>query len=81
MAFGRKSWKTGCKHRAVIPNSLRGISPSFWPAGDGTMHYDGLCDYCKKEVWRHARPDEDPPWQLATEPCDCPQVREAGSGA
>jgi hypothetical protein len=61
-----------CKHLAVIPNSLRGISPSFWPASDGQMHFDGLCNYCKKEVWRHAAPDEDPQWRLRTEDCLCP---------
>jgi len=61
-----------CKHLAVIPNFLRGISPSFWPASDGNTHFDGLCDYCKKDVWRHSRPDEDPPWRLVTEECSCP---------
>jgi hypothetical protein len=36
------------------------------------MHFDGLCDYCKKDVWRHANPDEDPKWRLTTESCSCP---------
>jgi hypothetical protein len=79
MAFGRKNLRTACRHRAVIPNSLRGISPSFWPASDGQMHFDGLCDYCKQDVWRHARPDEDPAWRLFSDPCDCPQLQELDS--
>ncbi len=44
-----------CRHEIVIPNSLRGISPSYWPAGDGRMHFDGLCQECMGDVWRHAR--------------------------
>lgn len=60
-----------CKHLAVIPNSLRGKNPSFWPAVGGSTHFEGLCDYCKRDVWRHALPDEDPPWRLSGEACGC----------
>jgi hypothetical protein len=61
----------GCKHKAVIPDSLRGIRPSSWPVADGRFHFGGLCDYCKKDVWRHSYPDEDATWRLSSVPCGC----------
>ena len=60
-----------CKHRAVTPNSLRGIHPSNWVTKDGKMHVSGHCEDCSKEVWRHALPDEDASWQLEKTPCGC----------
>jgi hypothetical protein len=60
------------KHIAVISNSLRGISPSFWPASDGKVHFERLCDYGWRDVWRHLKPNEDPPWRLVTQECSCP---------
>jgi hypothetical protein len=61
----------GCKHRVVPPNSLRGISPSSWPSADGRMHVEGHCEDCSKDVWRHALPDEDPPWRPQPASCGC----------
>jgi len=60
-----------CKHRAVTPNSLRGISPSNWPTEDGKMHISGHCEDCSGEVWRHVEPDEEVPWRLQKVPCGC----------
>ena len=61
----------GCKHRVVTPNSLRGISPSAWPSKDGKMHVEGHCEDCSKDVWRHALPEEDPPWRPHSTDCGC----------
>jgi hypothetical protein len=62
----------GCKHRVVTPNSLRGIRPSVWPSKDGKMHIEGHCEDCSNDVWRHALPDEDPPWRPRSTNCGCP---------
>ena len=70
-----------CRHEIVIPNSLRGISPSHWPARDGRMHFDGLCQECMGDVWRHANPGEDPPWRSRATACGCQSVKGAkGTG-
>ena len=66
-----------CRHEIVIPNSLRGISPSYWPTGDGRMHFDGLCQECMADVWRHANPNEDPPWRPRTTACGCRSAKGA----
>jgi hypothetical protein len=68
-----------CRHRAVTPNSLRGIRPSSWPTGDGRMHVDGHCEDCSAEVWRHVRDDNEPPWQLQSVPCGCSQAATEAS--
>jgi len=60
-----------CKHRAVTPDSLRGIRPSSWPSSDGKMHIGGHCEDCSKDVWRHALPEDDPTWHLQSVPCGC----------
>jgi len=66
-----------CKHRAVTPNSLLGIRPSSWPSNDGKIHTGGHCEDCSQDVWRHALPDEDPPWRLQSVTCGCPNSATA----
>jgi hypothetical protein len=48
-----------CSHDLVTPNGLRGVKSGQWAIAEGRTHFDGLCDQCKQDVWRHARGDED----------------------
>jgi hypothetical protein len=64
-----------CTHEVVIPNELRGIKPGHWSVSGGKYHFDGLCDGCREDVWRHANNAETEivvaPWQLKFVPCGC----------
>jgi len=63
-----------CSHQLVTPNGLRGIKPGQWPIANGRFHFDGLCQQCNEDVWRHARDDENEvsaPWQSKSVPCGC----------
>ena len=63
-----------CSHNRVTPNALRGVKPGQRPIAGGRVHFDGLCEECNQDVWRHARNDEDEraaPWQSKSVSCGC----------